>query len=78
MNPRRRLFYKYVVPIISIVAVALSASGAIGIYSSYQDSRAALTALQREKAAAAAMRIENFVRGIEQQLAWTALPGAST
>ncbi|MEK6243469.1 MAG: ATP-binding protein [Pseudomonadota bacterium] len=74
MKPRRRLFYKYVVPIIAIVVVALSASGAISIYFSYQETRNALIALQREKAAAAAARIENFVREIEHQIGWTALP----
>ncbi len=77
MKPRRRLFYKYVVPIITIVTVALAASGGIGIYSSYQETRAALLALQREKAAAAAMRIEQYVREIEHQIGWTALPQLS-
>jgi len=71
---RRRLFYKYVVPIIAIVVVALSASGAVSIYFSYQETRSALIALQREKAIAAAARIENFVREIEHQIGWTALP----
>ena len=74
MKQRRRLFYKYVVPIIGIVVVALSASGAISIYFSYQETRSALVALQREKAIAAAARIENFVREIEHQIGWTALP----
>jgi signal transduction histidine kinase len=71
---RRSLFYKYVVPIIAIVVIALAASGAISIYFSYQETRNALIALQREKAAAAAARIENFVRGIEHQIGWTSLP----
>jgi signal transduction histidine kinase len=70
----RRLFYKYVVPIIAIVVVALSASGGISIYFSYKETRNALVALQREKAIAAAARIENFVREIEHQIGWTALP----
>ena len=71
---RRRLFYKYVVPIIAIVVVALVASGAVGTYFSYQETRNSLIALEREKAASAAMRIENFVREIEHQIGWTALP----
>jgi signal transduction histidine kinase len=74
MKQRRRLFYKYVVPIIAIVVVALGASGAISIYFSYKETRDALVALQREKAIAAAARIENFVREIEHQIGWTALP----
>jgi len=68
---RRSLFYKYVVPIIGIVVVALASSGAISIYFSYQETRSALIALQREKASAAAARIENFVREIEHQIGWT-------
>ncbi|HVP09474.1 MAG TPA: ATP-binding protein [Burkholderiales bacterium] len=68
---RRSLFYKYVVPIIGIVVTALAASGAISIYFSYQETRNALIALQREKASAAAARIENFVREIEHQIGWT-------
>ncbi len=74
MTPRRRLFFKYVIPIIAIVVVALAASGGIGIYYSYQETRSALLALQREKAASAAQRIEQFVREIERQIGWTALP----
>ena len=73
MKPRR-LFYKYVVPIIAIVVVALSASGVVSIYFSYQETRNALIALQREKAIAAAARIESFVREIEHQIGWTTLP----
>ena len=74
MKPRRRLFYKYVVPIIGIVVLALAASGGIGIYYSYKETRSALLALQREKAAGAAVCIEQFVREIERQIGWTALP----
>ena len=54
--------------------LALAASGGIGIYFSYKETRNALLALQREKAAGAAMRIEQFVREIERQIGWTALP----
>ena len=53
---------------------ALLISGAIGLYFSYQENKAALASLQREKAVAAAARIEQFVRQIEQQLAFAALP----
>jgi signal transduction histidine kinase len=74
VNPRRRLFYKYVVPIMAIVVVALAASGGVSIYFSYKETRSALIALQREKAIAAAAKIENFVREIEHQIGWTALP----
>ena len=53
---------------------ALLVSGAIGIYFSYQEQKAALASLQREKAVAAASRIEQYIRTIEQQLRFAALP----
>ncbi len=57
MNPRQRLFRKYVMPIIGVVGIALIASGGISVYFSYIETRNALLALEREKAAAAALRI---------------------
>ncbi|MGE5128484.1 MAG: GAF domain-containing protein [Sphingomonadaceae bacterium] len=71
---RRRLFRKYFVPIILLVGGALLASGAIGLYFSYQENKAALASLQREKAVSAAARIEEFVGQIERQLKYAALP----
>jgi hypothetical protein len=50
------------------------ASGALEIYFSYQENKAALVELQREKAAAAATRIELFVKEIERQIGWTTHP----
>jgi signal transduction histidine kinase len=74
-SPRRgRLFRKYFVPIMLLVGGALLASGAIGLYFSYQENKAALARLQREKAVAAAERIEEFVGQIERQLKYAALP----
>jgi len=58
----------------ALVSGALLASGAVEIYLSYQEAKAALAALQREKALAAAARIEQFVREIERQLGWTTHP----
>ncbi|MGH7392472.1 MAG: cache domain-containing protein, partial [Candidatus Rokuibacteriota bacterium] len=71
MTPRGRLFRRYAVPFAALVSAALLASGAIEIYLSYQENKGALVALQREKALAAAARIEQFVREIERQLVWT-------
>jgi signal transduction histidine kinase len=73
-NPRRRLFYKYVALIIALVAGALLVSGAISVYFTYQETRRSLLVLEAEKAAAAATRIEQFVKEIENQIGWTALP----
>ena len=71
---RGRLFRKYLLLIISLVSVALLASGGIGLYFSYQENRAALASLQHEKAIGASSRIEQYVRQISQQLAYASLP----
>ncbi len=71
---RGRLFRKYFLLILGLVCGALLISGGIGIYFSYQENKTALLSLQREKAVAAAVRIEQFIRQIEQQLAFAALP----
>ena len=73
-RPRRRLFWKYVAVIVALVTTLLVASGSVELWFSYQESRDALVALQREKAAAAAGRIEAFIREIERQMGWTTLP----
>jgi signal transduction histidine kinase len=78
MTPRWRLFPKYALLIIALVGGMLIASGAIGIYFSYRESRSNLVALQDEKAQAAAARIEQYVLEIERQLGWTALPRIQT
>ncbi len=73
-RPRRRLFWKYVVVIVALVTTVLVASGGFELWFSYQESRDTLVALQREKAASAAGRIEVFIREIERQMGWTTLP----
>jgi signal transduction histidine kinase len=73
---RGTLFRKYVVYFMTLVTVALVASGAIGVYFTYKESKAALLDLQREKAAAAASRIEAYVSEIEHQTGWMRLPQA--
>ncbi|HSF05393.1 MAG TPA: ATP-binding protein [Methylomirabilota bacterium] len=74
MKPRGRLLRKYIVLFGAVVSGVLLASGALEIYFSYQEAKAALAAIQREKALAAATRIEQFVREIERQLGWTTHP----
>jgi signal transduction histidine kinase/HAMP domain-containing protein/predicted transcriptional regulator with HTH domain len=71
---RGRLFRKYLLLILTLVSGALLASGAITIYFTYQETKAALANLQHEKALAAASRIEQYIRQIEQQLTYAALP----
>jgi signal transduction histidine kinase/ActR/RegA family two-component response regulator len=76
---RGRLFHKYFVYFLLLVSCALLASEGTGLYFSYKETRAALFALQREKALAAALRIEQFITDIARQIGWTILPhGGST
>jgi signal transduction histidine kinase len=56
------------------VSGALLASGLLEIYFSYQEHKTALVAIQREKALAAASRIDAFVKEIERQIGWTTQP----
>jgi signal transduction histidine kinase len=74
MIHRGRLFRRYFTTILILVSGALIVSGAIGVYFSYQENKAGLASLQREKAVAAAARIEGFINEIERQLAFAALP----
>jgi signal transduction histidine kinase len=74
MAARRRIYRKYLALIIALVATTLVVSGAISTYFSYLETRNSLIALAREKAASAAGRIEQFVKEIEHQIGWTALP----
>ena len=71
---RRGLFAKYWLLIFSLVTGALLASGAIGTYFSYQENKAAIATLQREKAVFAAYRIEQYIRRIHQQITYAAQP----
>ena len=74
MRKGGRLSRKYIVALVALVTGALVASGAVQLYGSYNEAKAALVALQAEKARAAASRIETFVKEIERQLGWTTQP----
>src|SRR6266404_4667069 len=74
---RRRLFWKYTTFFVLLVTAELLASGITELYFTYQENQAALVALQREKALAAASQIEGFVKGIEQQMGWVTQPQRS-
>ncbi|MGH8741655.1 MAG: HAMP domain-containing protein, partial [Burkholderiales bacterium] len=73
---QRRLSTKYFALIVALVSGALLVSSGISLWFAYKESTAALSALQREKANAAAYRIEQFIRGIEHEIGWTTLPRA--
>ncbi|HEX2727851.1 MAG TPA: GAF domain-containing protein [Beijerinckiaceae bacterium] len=68
---RTPLFRKYVGLFVAVVAVALLANGALEIWFSYQEHKASLIRIQREQAEAAAAKIGQFVKEIENQLGWT-------
>ena len=72
MIAKRGLFLKYAIPLVFFSSLAIVESGLVEMYFSYQENKAALAGVQREKAVAAAVRIENFVRDLEHQVAWIA------
>ena len=69
--PRGRLFRKYVLFFLGLVAVALLVNGGFDFWFGYQENKAALIRVQQEKADAAAQRIEEFIEEIERQIGWT-------
>src|SRR5690242_6870788 len=71
---RRRLFWKYTTFFVLLVTGELLVSGVTEIYFSYRENQAALVSLQREKALAAASRIELFIEDIEKQMGWVTQP----
>ena len=76
LKVRGRLLRKYVALVVSVVCLALLANGLFGIWQSYQEQKASLIRIQSEKAALAALQIEEFVKKIEGQLGWMReLPG---
>ena len=70
-EPRGRLFRKYVVFFVVLVSGTLLTSSLLEIYFSYQEEKAALVNIQREKATAAASTIEQFIKEVERQIGWT-------
>jgi signal transduction histidine kinase/HAMP domain-containing protein len=64
------LFRKYAAILVALVGGSLLINALIEMYYSYDESRQALSAVQREKAAGAATVIEQFVKEIEGQVGW--------
>jgi len=71
---RGSLFRKYAVLFVALVSGALLVSGLLETYFSYRENRDALVALEQEKALGAAATIQQFVKGVEQQIGWTTQP----
>src|SRR5258708_14021393 len=68
---RGRLFRKYVALFVTVVSVALVASGLLDIWFSYREQSFFLIRFQRVQAEAAAARISQFVKEIEGQMCST-------
>jgi HAMP domain-containing protein len=66
----RSLLQKYIVYLVALVSSALLVSGLVGLYFTYEESKAARLNLQREKAMVAAARVEAYLLRIEQQMEW--------
>jgi methyl-accepting chemotaxis protein len=71
MKTRGRLFRKYTILFVGLVSGSLLASGVVETYFSFEENKGMLVRIQREKAVAAATVIRQFVREIENQIAWT-------
>jgi signal transduction histidine kinase/DNA-binding response OmpR family regulator/HPt (histidine-containing phosphotransfer) domain-containing protein len=56
--------------IVTVVSGAMLANGLMEVYYSYQENKAALVRIQREKALSAASKIGQFVKEIERQIGW--------
>ncbi|MGY8708840.1 cache domain-containing protein [Bradyrhizobium sp. 18BD] len=68
---RIRLFTKYVGLFVAVVAIALLANGLFEVFFYYREHKASLIRVQHEQAEAAAAKIGQFVKEIENQLGWT-------
>jgi signal transduction histidine kinase/HAMP domain-containing protein len=73
-----RLFRKYVMLFVVLIGGILIASGLVEMWFSYQENKQALAAVQREKAAAGAQRIEQFIDELRRQIGWTTRSAWST
>ncbi len=68
---RRSLFRKYFLAFFAAVIVPVAVSGIGDAWFGYRDQRAMLSALLRVEATSAAGKIQSFLDGIKNQLAWT-------
>src|SRR2546430_7337020 len=69
-NPaaRGRLFRKYVTVLLVLVGGVLMASSLVELYFSYRETQLAILRVERAKAVAAAVGIEQFLKEVEQQI----------
>ena len=67
-RPNRRLIWKYAAVVVTLVAAAVLSVGLTELYFSYQDSKKALTRVERDKASSAATSIEQRMQEILREL----------
>ena len=72
LKRRNSLFRKYMILFVVLISGALMASGLIEIYFSYQENKAALIRMQREKTFAATLKIRQFIEEHERRISWVA------
>ena len=72
-SARGRLFRKYAATFAGVVCLALVSNGLVDIWFSYREQRDLLVRIQQGQAEAAAANISQFVREIENQMAWATL-----
>src|ERR1700757_3718181 len=68
---RSRLFFKYTFLFVTVVVLALVASGGFEVRFSYQELKNSLIGIQEQQAVAAADKIEEFITQIKSQVGWT-------
>ena len=73
-RPHRRLIWKYTAVVVALVAAAIVSVGLTELYFSYQDSKRALTRVERDKASSAATSIEQQMQEILRELEAVAQP----
>jgi signal transduction histidine kinase len=73
-RPHRRLIWKYTAVVVALVAAGIVSVGLTELYFSYQDSKRALTRVERDKASSAATFIEQLMQDILRQLEGVAQP----
>ena len=71
---RGRLFWKYLAVFVCLVGGVLIVSSLVELYFSYDETKRAIVGLEREKAVAAANRIEQFVLSVEREVRGTLYP----
>jgi signal transduction histidine kinase len=77
-RPHRRLIWKYTVVVVTLVTAAIVSVGLTELYFSYQDSKTALSRVERDKASSAATSIEQLMQEILLELESVAQPTVET